>query len=169
MAVIETFSGRRVEIPETLRYHAKQGLWAEKSGTAIRFGFTQPAIVLMGGVRDMDLLVDPGMTVNAGTPVIFAITGKILYLDTPVTGAIHYNRDVLENPEPVNTDPYGQGWLFRIDPCDDMDRSYSALTSPDAYLESLRATDGFRNPAGLKGGVSGMCKAVYSGISSQKL
>ena len=32
----------------------------------------------------------------------------------------------------------------------------------------LKGTEGLKNPEGLKGGVSGICKAVYSGISQQK-
>jgi hypothetical protein len=37
------------------------------------------------------------------------------------------------------------------------------------YAECLKGTDGLKNPEGIKGGVSGICKAVYSGISGQKI
>jgi hypothetical protein len=37
------------------------------------------------------------------------------------------------------------------------------------YIERLKESDGCKNPEGLKGGVSGMCKAVYSGIRTQKI
>jgi hypothetical protein len=37
------------------------------------------------------------------------------------------------------------------------------------YLKNLQNSEGFKNPEGLKGGVSGVCKAVYSGIRMQKI
>jgi len=45
----------------------------------------------------------------------------------------------------------------------------SRLADSGAYLQSLKATDGYKNPEGRKGGVSGICKAVYSGIREQKM
>ena len=169
MAVIENFLGKRVEVPEALRYHVNQGLWAKKTDMNIVFGLTQPALVLMGGVKDMEALVNDGTIVNPGDSVLFAITKKILYIDVPIGGAIQYNKKVQENPTQTGEDPYGKGWLFMIQPQDDIDKSYLSLASSKEYTQSLRKTDGLRNPLGWKGGVSGMCKAVYSGIGDQSL
>lgn len=169
MAVIEKFLGKRVEVPEALRYHVKQGLWAKRTGTSIVFGFTQPAMVLMGGIKDLDWLVDDGATVKPGDSVVFAITGKILYIDAPIGGAIQYNKSLLESLTPISENPYDQGWLFLVQPQGDIERSYMSLAPSEAYMKSLQATEGLKNPEGLKGGVSGICKAVYSGIGDQKL
>ena len=49
---------------------------------------TEPALVLMGGVKDLDWLVEEGQTVTIGESVVFAITGKILYIDAPVAGRV---------------------------------------------------------------------------------
>jgi len=46
---------------------------------------------------------------------------------------------------------------------------YQNLPECAAYLQSLQGSEGFKNPEGLKGGVSGICKAVYSGIRMQKI
>lgn len=46
----------------------------------------------------------------------------------------------------------------------DLDRTYQTLSSPKEYLEKIRHSEGFKNPKGIKGGVSGICKAVYNGI-----
>jgi len=169
MAVIDQFLGQRVEVPDTFRYQIKQGLWAKKTDSMITFGLTQPALVLMGGIKDIEGLVKSGVTVKAGSPVIFAITKKILYIDTPVTGIIQYNKGINEKSIPIGEDPYGNGWLFQVQPQGNMDEVYGALSTHADYIESLRATDGCKNPSGLIGGVSGMCKAVYSGIGNQKL
>ena len=169
MAVIEKFLCQRVEIPEERKYHVKQGLWAKTQEDGMVFGFTAPALVLAGGIGDLDWLVGEAVSVKQGQDVVFAITGKILYIDSPIQGTIFFNPAVKQNLSLVLEDPYGKGWLFRIKP--DADSAASGQTAMDAkgYTESLKGTDGFKNPEGLKGGVSGICKAVYSGIRDQKI
>lgn len=169
MAVIEKFLGQPVEVPDHVRYQVKQGLWARKTGSGIVFGLTQPALVLLGGIKDIEGLVDDGADVKSGDSIAFAITRKILYIDTPLDGTIRYNPGIAEKTIQIEKDPYGNGWLFQILPQEDMDTAYNAFVPMEAYLESLRTTEGLKNPMGLKGGVSGMCKAVYSGINEQKL
>ena len=84
MAVIEKFLGQRVEIPEDRKYYVKQGLWAKLDGDDMVFGFTEPALVLAGGFNDLDWLGSENVSVKPGQDVVFVITGKILYLDTPL-------------------------------------------------------------------------------------
>ena len=169
MAFVEKFLGRQVEIPEDRRFALKQGLWGKMVDQNIVFGMTQPALVLSGGVKDVDWLVEEDISVAANEAVVFAITGKILYIDAPIQGKVQFNRIVKENPARVADDPYGDGWLFLIQPEKDIDTLYYSLASWEAYLESLRGTEGFKNPEGKKGGVSGICKAVYTGIGEQKI
>ncbi len=169
MAVIEKFLGRQVEIPEDRRYALKHGLWGKIMDNAVAFGLTQPALVLSGGVKDVDWLVEEDTPVAANEAVIFAITGKILYIDTPVPGRVQFNRIIKENPSRIVEDPYGEGWLFLVQPEKDIDTLYHTLASWETYLESLRGSEGFKNPEGKKGGVSGICKAVYTGIGTQKI
>lgn len=55
---------------------------------------------------------------------------------TPVTGEIiAVNEDIEENPEKINDDPYGDGWIFQIMPDDDADDE--ALVDVDAYQEHI--------------------------------
>jgi glycine cleavage system H protein len=169
MAVIDKFLGKTVEVPEDRRYDAKQNLWGKKVDRTILFGLTQPALVLLSGVKDLDWLLEEGQLVQPGESAAFAITGKILYIDTPVAGTIHYNKIARKNPTVVSSDPYGEGWLFMVQPDSDIDQAYQSLVSAEQYLEDLRKSEGFKNPNGLKGGVSGICKAVYSGIGQQKI
>ena len=169
MPVIEKFMGKQVEIPEDRRYSTRQGLWGKKADGAIRFGLSGPALVLCGGIKDIDFLVPDGSRVAAGDAVAFAITGKILYIEAPVSGTVELNTPLADGPESIAADPYTGGWLFGIRPPEGTDEGYQALASAEEYLESLRGSEGFKNPEGLKGGVSGMCKAVYSGIGEQKI
>ena len=168
MVVIEKFLGQRAEVPEDLRYHSKQGLWARPQAQHIDFGLTQPALILAGGVNDLDWLVKDETFVQEGQDVVFMITGKILYISTPVAGVVSFNPEAKQNPSLALQDPYENGWLFCIQPDADINDVWQNLADAQAYIESLKGTEGFKNPEGLKGGVSGICKAVYSGISKQK-
>ncbi len=169
MAYIDKFLGRRVEVPDGLMYHPKQGLWAQSREGALVLGLTAPALVLMGGVNDLDWLVSPGETVEQDQTVIFAITAKITYLNTPVDGIIDFNPPAKQSPSLVSEFPYEKGWLFKIRPETVSPDGLNDLVSADEYIQCLKETEGFKNPEGLKGGVSGICKAVYSGISRQKI
>ncbi len=167
MAVIEKFLGKRVEIPDDRRYHSKQGLWAKAQDQDIVFGLTQPALILAGGVNDLDWLVQDEESVQTGQDVVFVITGKILYISCPVAGVVFFNPEVKQNPALASEDPYGKGWLFQIKPDANGQYAWQTLSDAQAYIESLKGTEGFKNPEGLQGGVSGICKAVYSGIREQ--
>ena len=169
MVTIKKFLGRRVEIPEDRRYYIKQGLWAKHGERDITFGLSESALILAGGLKDLDWLVTEGQPVQQGETVIFAITGKILYIDSPIKGHIHFNNEVKHAPELVLRDPYNQGWLFKLKPREEMEKDFHRLAGASAYAESLKNSEGCKNPEGLKGGVSGICKSVYTGIGEQKI
>ncbi|UCF90992.1 MAG: hypothetical protein JSW39_22330 [Desulfobacterales bacterium] len=169
MAVVEKFLGKKVEVPDHLRYIAKQGFWAKAEDGQIIFGFTEPALVLAGGVSALDWLVPQGQRVSKGESIVFAITGKILYLEAPSDGPVHFNSVVKENPALIAEDPYGKGWVFKIEPQTGAENEFKQFTDVQGYVASLKTSEGFKNPDGLKGGVSGICKAVYTGIREQKL
>jgi glycine cleavage system H lipoate-binding protein len=169
MARIEKFLGRPVEAPEDLRYHPPQGLWVKLHGTSLVFGLTEPALILTGGLNDLDWLVPEGGMVQKGAAVVFAVTGKILYLEAPLSGRIRFNERVKASPSLVAEATYGDGWLFEIAPEEPPAQVFQRFCDVESYLRSLRGTDGHKNPEGLKGGVSGICKAVYTGIREQKI
>jgi hypothetical protein len=88
----------------------------------------------------------------------------IRYIDAPISGALRLNPKVKD----FNSgDPYGQGWLFQIKPRG-IEDDFHALPSAEGYIRSLQNSEGCKNPEGLKGGVSGICKAVYTGIKELK-
>lgn len=55
---------------------------------------------------------------------------------TPVSGKIvEVNEDLIDNPELINEDPYGEGWLIKIDPADDYE--LDALLSAEEYADFM--------------------------------
>lgn len=54
----------------------------------------------------------------------------------PISGTIAAVNDALaDDPELINSDPYGDGWIVRIRPAASIDES--ALMSPDAYQQFI--------------------------------
>ena len=169
MAIIEKFLGKQVKIPEDRMYAPASGLWGKTALPGIVFGLTEPALVLAGGANSLDWLVDDGQFVHNGEAVVCMITAKILFIETPVDGVISFNQAVKQAPSRIAEDPYGDGWMFTVTPEENPLSGGTSLSDWSAYLECLNQTDGFKNPEGVTGGVSGICKAVYSGIREQKI
>ncbi len=169
MAVIEKFLGKQVKIPEDRKYDATRGLWANLEDQIICFGLTEPALVLSGGINDLDWLVCEGTSVNQGQDVVFMITAKILYIQSPFAGIIVFNQLVKQSPSLALQDPYRAGWLFKLQLAAGKVAAWQSLATPHEYIQRLKNTEGFKNPEGLQGGVSGICKAVYSGFRDQKI
>jgi glycine cleavage system H protein len=168
MAYIEKFLGKRVVVPEDRRYVVKPGLWAKAEGPEVRFGLTEPELVLAGGINDLEWLIWEGEEVEQGQSIAIAITGKIKYIDAPVAGVLRLNPGIKEAMALIAQDPYGEGWLFQIKTRSEAKAALEELSPAEAYVESLQNSEGCKNPEGIKGGVSGICKAVYTGIKEQK-
>jgi len=106
----------------------------------VRVGVTDFAQQSLGDVVEVTL-PRPGNTVNAGEACGDIESVKsVSDLIAPVTGTVRTrNDDLASAPELVNTDPYGQGWMFEaeIDP--------SALS---AQLACLMDAGAYRSMAG---------------------
>jgi glycine cleavage system H protein len=108
--------GTMPEISADLRY-SKDHLWARPGGAGlVRVGVTDFAQQSLGDVVDVTL-PGPGETVTAGEACGEIESVKSLSdLIAPVTGTVRARNDDLTGaPELVNTDPYGQGWMFEVD------------------------------------------------------
>ena len=124
------------DIPADLRY-SKDHLWARPADGAglVRVGVTAFAQQSLGDVVDMTL-PELGDTVTAGEACGDIESVKSLSdLIAPVTGTVRARNDDLAGaPELVNTDPYGQGWMFEVETDPAMRaQQFAALMDADAY------------------------------------
>ncbi|PXV64531.1 glycine cleavage system H protein [Halanaerobium congolense] len=54
----------------------------------------------------------------------------------PISGrVIEVNEDLIDNPELINDDPYGDGWLIKVEPADDSE--LDELLSAEEYAEFI--------------------------------
>jgi glycine cleavage system H protein len=100
--------------PDDLHYHREHD-WARIDGEIATFGVTWYAQDSLG---DLVVYLPPeaGAAVAAGAEYgelesVKAVSGIIAPLSGTVT---EVNQAVIEAPELVNDDPYGQGWLIRV-------------------------------------------------------
>lgn len=107
-------------IPSDLRY-AKTHEWAELNddGT-ITVGITDHAQHLLGDLVYIEL---PEVGAEAKTGEEIGVVESVKAASdiySPVNGEVtEINEEVSANPEIVNHDPYGAGWLFKIQPEDE--------------------------------------------------
>ena len=103
------------EVPEDRRY-TNQHEWALQDGGRITVGITDYAQDQLGDVVFVSL-PEPGSDVEAGRPLgEVESTKSVSDIYSPVAGrVVEKNPEVEQNPELINSDPYGQGWLVLIE------------------------------------------------------
>jgi glycine cleavage system H protein len=103
-----------MNFPETLRY-TKDHEWIKLEGNVATIGITDFAQSELGDIVYVEIET-VGKALNAG--VVFGTVEAVktvsdLFL--PVTGTVTEVNPALANqPELVNTDPYGEGWMVKM-------------------------------------------------------
>lgn len=123
-------------VPTELKY-ATSHEWVRDAGNGeCVVGITEHAQELLGDMVFVDL-PEVGTTVSAGDDCAVAESVKAASdIYAPISGEIIAVNGALESsPELVNSEPYGEGWLFRIKASDaaELDK----LLDAGAYLASI--------------------------------
>jgi glycine cleavage system H protein len=107
------------EIPEDRRY-TKEHEWAREDGGRMVVGITDHAQDQLGDIVFVQL-PDPGTELSAGQPLgEVESTKSVSDVYSPVSGkVIEKNVAAEQNPEVINEDPYGAGWLVAVEAGDD--------------------------------------------------
>ena len=124
------------KIPSELRYtQTHEWVRVEDDGTLV-IGITDHAQSQLGELVFADL-PDIGANVSAADEVCVIESVKAASdIYSPISGKIiEINEDLEESPGLVNSDPYGDGWLFRLDPSDPDE--FSELLDADSYTQYL--------------------------------
>jgi glycine cleavage system H protein len=103
-------------LPAELRY-ARNHMWCKGVGDRQRFGFTSYAVRLMQDVYFLDWHLSPGDSVKKLQEIGHIETSKaVADLFAPVSGiVVEFNRELLNDPSPINVENYAAGWLFEMD------------------------------------------------------
>lgn len=124
-----------MSIPENLMYTAEHE-WVTIEGAVASVGITDFAQQALGDVVYVSVPA-AGTEVTAGEPCgEVESTKSVSDIYSPVDGEVlESNPEIDDDPGLVNTDPYGAGWLLRIQLADDAEpaglltaEEYTALT-----------------------------------------
>jgi len=102
-------------IPEGLRY-TKDHEWAKPEGKRVRVGITDHAQTELTDVVYVEL-PPVGKVVKQGEPIGTVESVKaVSEIFAPVTGkVVEVNKTLTDQPELVNKDPYGSGWMAIVE------------------------------------------------------
>jgi glycine cleavage system H protein len=125
-------------IPEDLRYTSEHE-WVRSPGASddtIRVGITDFAQDALGDIVYVSL-PELGEQVAAGSTCgELESTKSVSDIYAPVSGAVAARNEALDaTPELVNSDPYGEGWLFEVAP--DGSTDLDDLLDHTAYQASI--------------------------------
>src|SRR5581483_5035383 len=122
-----------MEIPEGLKY-SKEHEWVLVEGQSATIGITEYAQEELGDIVYVEL-PEVGEKVVKDDPFGAVESVKAVSdVYAPVSGSVLEINDVLpDNPETINDDPYGDGWMIRVELSDPDD--LKDLMDADEYAE----------------------------------
>jgi glycine cleavage system H protein len=122
-------------VPDDLRY-TRDHEWARQEGDLLRVGITDYAQDQLGDVVYVELpRVGDRLEAGAEFGTVESVKA-VSELFLPAGGEIVAVNGALENePQRVNEDPYGDGWMVEVRPADPT--AWEGLLTPAAYRALL--------------------------------
>jgi len=122
-----------MEFPEGLKY-SKEHEWVLVEGTSATIGITEFAQEELGDIVFVEL-PEIGEKIVKDDPFGAVESVKAVSdIYAPVSGEVMETNEILpDNPETINDDPYGDGWMVRVELSDIDD--LKDLMDADEYAE----------------------------------
>lgn len=128
-----------MEFPEDLRY-SKEHEWVLVEGNVATVGITDYAQEQLGEIVYVEL---PEIGEKVSKEDAFGVVESVKTVSdvyAPVSGSVlEVNDDLPDNPELINEDPYGDGWMLKIE-----------MSDPDELEDLMTAEEYERYIAELK-------------------
>ncbi|WP_375765898.1 glycine cleavage system protein GcvH [Archangium gephyra] len=123
-------------IPQNLKY-TKEHEWARIEGNRVVVGVTSHAQEALGDVVFVEL-PKVGATVTSGKQFgVIESTKAVSELYSPLSGKVVKVNDALsDNPQTINSDPYGAGWIIELELSDS--KELAGLMDAAAYGDLLK-------------------------------
>jgi glycine cleavage system H protein len=119
-----------MEFPEDLRY-SKEHEWVLVEGNVATIGITDYAQDQLGDIVFVEL---PAIGDKVSKEDAFGVVESVKAVSdiyAPVSGKVlEVNDDLPDNPEMLNEDPYGDGWIIKIE-----------MNDPDDLKDLLTASE----------------------------
>ena len=123
------------DIPDNLRYSAEDE-WVRDDEDRAVVGVTDYAQQQLGDIVFVEL-PEVGTTIERGDPFgVIESVKAVSDLFAPVSGeVVEVNGDLVDRPEVVNEDCYGDGWIIAIEASDEGE--VESLLDASAYRKHL--------------------------------
>jgi glycine cleavage system H protein len=121
-------------VPKKL-FYSRTHEWVRKDQDILTIGITDHAQCMLGDLVYVEL-PEPENSFEMGQECAVVESVKAAAdIYCPISGEIiEINEQLLENPQLVNQDPYGKGWLFRVRP---FETDFSKLLTADQYSKQV--------------------------------
>ncbi len=122
------------DLPGDLMYTDEHEWLRREDDGSVTIGITDHAQNALGDLVYVEL-PEVGLELEAGGEMAVVESVKAASdVYAPIGGSIAEVNDMLaDDPESINSDPYGDGWIVRMEPAEGLDEG--ALMSPDAYQQ----------------------------------
>lgn len=123
------------ELPGDLRYTSEHEWLRKEEDGSVTVGITDYAQRSLGDLVYVEL-PEVGQEVESGGDMAVVESVKAASdVYSPISGTVlEVNADLADDPQKINGDPYGDGWIVRLQPNDD---DMGDSMDPDAYQEYL--------------------------------
>ncbi|MEE8220345.1 MAG: glycine cleavage system protein GcvH [Woeseiaceae bacterium] len=129
------------ELPGDLRYTSDHEWLRQEEDGSVTVGITDHAQSALGDLVYVEL-PEAGQELEAGGEMAVVESVKAASdVYAPISGSVlDVNADLADDPEKINADPYGDGWIVRLQPSGSIDSTDTM--DPHAYqalLDELEA------------------------------
>jgi len=127
--------GLSVNVPDDLRYTADHE-WARLEGDRVRVGITDYAQDALGDIVYVQVPAPGTASVTGQSLCELESTKSVSDVFGPLDGTVvEVNSELVDSPERINEDPYGEGWICVIEPSSP--DAYQTLIGPEEYRALL--------------------------------
>ena len=122
-----------MDFPQDLKY-SKDHEWVRVNGNDAFIGITEFAQSELGDIVFVDVDTEDEFLENEAVFGSVEAVKTVSDLFMPISGTvIEFNNKLEQEPELINTDPYGEGWIIKI--------SVSDISELDALLDAGQYKD----------------------------
>lgn len=128
------------ELPGDLEYTKEHEWLRQEEDGSVTIGITDHAQSALGDLVYVEL-PDVGQDIVVGGEMAVVESVKAASdVYAPVSGNIlEVNTELADDPEKINADPYGDGWIVRLQPSTGRDGEYMDPNEYQALLDELES------------------------------
>lgn len=127
------------ELPGDLRYTREHEWLRQEDDGSVTVGITDYAQSALGDLVYVELPEVGQELVSGGEMAVVESVKAASDVYAPIGGTVtDVNEALADDPEKINADPYGEGWIVRLQPSGDSDETMDP-DSYQAFLDQLEA------------------------------